>query len=146
MWLTLNERKRRRGIAVFRLVQGVANPEPTETATRDSPFWDWFRMLLFLNERKRRRGIAVFGLAQSVANPERTETATRDGRFMAWLILNRRKRRFEFQEFPGKQYSGDFPEYNIPGASWNAIFRGFTGILYSGESPEFESPFPSVQD
>jgi hypothetical protein len=66
-----------------------------------------------------------------VANPERTETATRDGRFMAWLILNQRKRRFEFQEFPGKQYSGDFPEYNIP---------GLPGMQDSGDSLEYCIP------
>ena len=83
MWLILNERKRRRGIAVFRFVQGVTNPEPTETATRDSQFWAWFGMWLILNERKRRRGIAVSTMVQSVANPERTETATRDRRF--WI-------------------------------------------------------------
>jgi hypothetical protein len=68
-------------MAVFRLVQGVANPELTETATRDSPFLDWFRVWLILNERKRRRGIAVSTVVQSVANPERTETAARDCRF-----------------------------------------------------------------
>jgi hypothetical protein len=39
VWQILNERKRRRGIAVFGLVQNVANPERTEAATRDCRFW-----------------------------------------------------------------------------------------------------------